>query len=266
MRFVLICLSLLSLLLCDGAFSASAAGKTYSNSIGMEFVLIPAGSFTMGADKNFEDALDRETPRHRVTISKPFYLGQYEVTQAQWETVMGNNPSEFKGRNNPVENISWDDAQMFIQRLNRQEGHNRYRLPTEAEWEYAARAGSASAFCFGDIEKNLDSYACYRYNSREWWGVGDKATHPVGQKAPNAWGLYDMHGNVWEWVQDWYGERYYSNSPGSDPKGPPSGSYRVLRGGGWADDAEDCRSAYRNYYTPGYRNYYIGFRLALSPE
>jgi formylglycine-generating enzyme required for sulfatase activity len=167
-----------------------AAEKTYTNSIGMEFVLIPSGSFMMGADKNFEDASDDETPRHRVTISQPFYLGKYEVTQGEWAEVMGSNLSRFKGRSNPVENVSWDDAIEFIRRLNQKEGHCRYRLPAEAEWEYAARAGSASTYSFGDDAGQLGRYAWYGGNS------GD-STHPVGQKEPNAWGLYDIHGNVW---------------------------------------------------------------------
>jgi formylglycine-generating enzyme required for sulfatase activity len=146
----------------------------------------------MGANKNFEDASDDETPQHRVSISKPFYLGKYEVTQAQWEAAMGSNPSEFKGRDNPVELVSWEDAQEFISRLNRKEGHSSYRLPTEAEWEYAARAGSISAYNFGDDSGQLQSYA--------WYGEEHNAgsTHPVGQKQPNALGLYDMHGNVGE--------------------------------------------------------------------
>jgi formylglycine-generating enzyme required for sulfatase activity len=233
--------------------------QNHSNSIGMEFVLIPAGSFTMGADKNFKAASDDETPQHRVSISKPFYLGKHEVTQAQWEAVMGNNPSRFEGRDNPVEMVSWDDTQEFIQRLNRQEGHKRYRLPTEAEWEYAARAGTTGAYSFGDDVGQLGQYAWYGANCRG-------RTHPVGQKQPNPWGLYDMHGNVWEWVQDWYGERYYSSSPGTDPKGPSSGYYRVFRGGCWFFDAERCRSANRNGSTPGLRYNVLGFRLALDPE
>ena len=259
MRYVLICLSFLSLFLSGGASSAWAAEKVYTNSIGMEFVLIPAGSFTMGADKNFENAGDDETPQHRVSISKPFYLGKFEVTQAQWTAVMGNNPSNFKGRSNPVEQVSWHDVQVFITRLNKQEGHSRYRLPTEAEWEYAARAGTTGAYSFGDDADSLGRYAWY------WDNSGEK-THPIGQKEPNAWGLYDMHGNVWGWVQDWYGERYYASSPGTDPKGPSSGSDRVSRGGGWYYNAQYCRSAFRYYFTPGYRFSDNGFRLALSPE
>ncbi|MDR1242621.1 MAG: formylglycine-generating enzyme family protein [Deltaproteobacteria bacterium] len=256
-----------SLLFCITVFTwasgvadiASAAEKTCTNSIGMEFILIPSGSFTMGTDKDFEDASDDERPQHRVSISKPFYLGKYEVTQAQWTAVMGNNPSKFKGRRNPVEQVSWDDAQDFIQRLNQQEGHARYRLPTEAEWEYAARAGTTGVYPSGDDAYSFGRYAWHRDNSR--W-----TTHPVGQKQPNAWGLHDMHGNVWEWVQDWYGERYYSDSPGVDPTGPSSGSDRVERGGSWLNAAEHCRSANRINRAPVNRSLIIGFRLALSLE
>jgi formylglycine-generating enzyme required for sulfatase activity len=259
MRFVMIYVSLLSLFLSGGASSARAAENAYTNGIGMEFVLIPAGSFTMGADKNFEDADDAETPQHPVSISKPFYLGKFEVTQEQWSAVMGNNPSNVKGLNNPVEQVSWNDVQVFITRLNKQEGHSRYRLPTEAEWEYAARAGTTSAYSFGDDADSLGRYAWYQDNS----GV---ETHAVGQKEPNAWGLYDMHGNVFEWVQDWYGARYYSNSPGADPKGPSSGEDRVIRGGGLDSDAWGCRSANRVEGAPKDPISDIGFRLALSPE
>jgi formylglycine-generating enzyme required for sulfatase activity len=223
----------------------------------MEFILIPAGSFTMGADKNFEDAYDDEMPQHRVTIGKPFYLGKYEVTQAQWTAVMGNNPSKFKGQDNPVEQVSWDDAQAFIKRLNQKEGHNRYRLPTEAEWEYAARAGTTGAYSFGDDVDGLGRYAWYRDNS------GDK-THPVGRKEANPWGLYDMHGNVWEWVQDWYGD--YSSASVTDPKGPSAGSMRVFRGGSWRYSARLCRAANRYACPPDTRYANLGFRLALSPE
>jgi formylglycine-generating enzyme required for sulfatase activity len=256
----------LSLVLPIGAFSVHAAEKTYTNSIGMEFVLIPAGSFTMGADKNFEKALDSETPQHRVTISKPFYLGKYEVTQAQWEMVMGNNPSEFKGRSNPVEQVSWNDAQVFIQHLNRQEGHNRYRLPTEAEWELAARGGTDTMFFFmkdpqtwEDASRKLDAYAWFGGNS-------GRTTHPVGEKKPNPYGLHDVYGNVWEWVQDWYGDLPQDREI-VDYHGPSDGSYRGSRGGCWADgSAEDCRSDGRGGSPPDDRNCGIGFRLALSPE
>ncbi len=236
------------------SFQAVAEQKTYKNSIGMEFVLIPAGSFMMGADKNFEDCRDSETPRHKVTISKPFHIGKYEVTQEQWVAVMGSNPSEFKGRTRPVDQVSWEDAQSFIRKLNRKEGTNKYRLPTEAEWEYAARAGTTTAYSFGDDKGGLGQYVWYSGNS-------GKESHPVGQLRANAWGLYDIHGNVREWVQDWYGEVYYSNSPSANPKGPSSGSARVLRGGCWGCSARFCRSAYRGYYSPGLRVTGFGFRL-----
>jgi formylglycine-generating enzyme required for sulfatase activity len=179
----------------------------------------------------------------------------HSITQAQWEAVMGENPSKFKGRSNPVENVSWDDIQVFIKRLNQKEGTNKYRLPTEAEWEYAARAGTTSAYSFGDDADSLGRYAWYDGNS------GDK-THPVGQKQPNPWGLHDMHGNIKEWVQDWYDQDYYAKSPARDPRGPSGGLFRVLRGGGWIDDAEDLRSAYRDSIFPNIRHY--GFRLAFS--
>ena len=236
-----------------------AVENTHTNSIGMEFVFIPAGSFMMGTDPNFEEGYSHESPLHKVTISCSFYLGKYAVTQVQWVAVMGSNPSRFKGRNNPVEMVSWNDTQEFIKRLNAKEGHNRYRLPTEAEWEYAARAGTSSAYFFGDDKNALSEYAWYMGNS------GDKA-RPVGQKQPNAWGLYDIYGNVWEWVLDWYEKSYYANSPETDPKGPPSGKNRVRRGGSWSRTDDTCRSAYRSYRTPAFRYDNMGFRLALSLE
>ena len=240
----------------NGADEADEA--KWINGIGMEFLRIPAGSFLMGCDPGFEECNDDEAPRCQVTISKPFYLGKTEVTQEQWTAVMENNPIRFKGRTHPVENVSWNDAQEFIRRLNRKEGTDKYRLPTEAEWEYAARAGTTSAYSFGNDASSLGQYAWYEDNS-------DKQTHPVGQKQPNAWGLYDMHGNLREWVEDWYDEDYYARSPGTDPKGPSTGSYRVLRGGSWRSLASFLRSASRNYFTPDFRYVSNGFRLAFSP-
>jgi len=167
----------------------------------MEFVLIPAGTFTMGSPDSDSNAYDHEKPAHQVTISEPFYMGKYEVTQAQWKAVMGENPSRFKGDDHPVENVSWEDVQQFIQKLNAKEGKEACRLPTEAEWEYAARAGTTTIYSFGNNASQLGNYAWYDENS-------GNTTHPVGDKPPNPWGLYDMHGNVWEWVQDWYGPIY----------------------------------------------------------
>ena len=234
--------------------TAPSALETWANSIGMEFVKIPAGSYMRGSN----DGNDDEKPQRRISISS-FWMGKYPVTQEQWEAVMGSNPSRFKGRTNPVEMVNWHYAQEFVRRLNAKEGHNRYRLPTEAEWEYAARAGSTAAWCFGDDEGELDAYAWYGGNS------GNK-THPVGQKKPNAWGLHDMHGNVWEWVRDWYSESYYASSKADNPRGPRAGEYRVLRGGSWCRIASYCRSARRDSGTPGYRDVGNGFRLVLSPR
>jgi formylglycine-generating enzyme required for sulfatase activity len=249
----------MTLLLCPGgpARPVSAAGQPVADFLGMEFVLVPAGQFMMGAGED-ERADGDERPRHPVTISRPFYLGVHEVTQGQWETVMDNNPSHFKGRDRPVENVSWEDVQEFILRLNREEENGRrYRLPTEAEWEYAARAGSTGAYSFGDDAGMLDAHAWYLDNA-------GGTTHPVGTRNPNAWGLHDMHGNVWEWVSDWYG--YYVDAPGTDPAGPPSGQDRVVRGGGWNMFGFYCRSATRDRGAPGYLNDTVGFRLAITAE
>lgn len=245
------------LLLFLAASGCFAAEKTYMNCIGMQFTLIPAGSFTMGTDRSLRKAYIDETPHHPVTIGKSFYLGIYEVTQEQWTAVMGDNPSQYKGKDKPVEQVSWNDAQAFIEKLNAMEGHNRYRLPTEAEWEYAARAGTESAFSFGDDFRLLGEHGWHQSNS------GYK-TPQVGQKKPNPWGLYDMHGSMWEWVQDWYGR--YPSTPVTDPQGPSAGSYRVARGGSWCDSAMDSRSAYRTASAPRYRSFSLGFRLALSLE
>ncbi len=231
--------------------------KTYKKSISMEFVLIPSGSFMMGAHES-EKFSTAEKPRHKVKISKAFYIGRYEVTQEQWMAIMGSNPSEFQARKKPVENVSWDDVQEFIRKLNRKEGTDRYRLPTEAEWEYAARAGSEDAYCYGDDAEQLHEYAWYKENS------GDK-TQIVGKLKPNAWGLYDMHGNVFEWCQDWFDEKYYDNSPSSDPDGPSSDALRVLRGGSWSHVAWRCRAAARYWSNPDARLDYYGFRLVLLP-
>jgi formylglycine-generating enzyme required for sulfatase activity len=250
--------------------SFDPAPMTWTNSIGMEFVKIPAWSlkipawsFLMGTKdtdtifgRKKKEGDDDERPQHRVIFRQAFYLGKYEVTQEQWEVVMGNNPSRFKGRGNPVENVSWNDVQVFIQRLNEKEGTNKYRLPTEAEWEYAARAGTATRYSFGDDADRLGRYAWYHSNS-------GNQTHPVGQKQPNPWGLYDMYGNVWEWVQDWYDKTYYTHSPADNPTGPSSGVTRVLRGGSWG--AGILRSAYRSSRSPGLRDEHSGFRLAHSP-
>jgi formylglycine-generating enzyme required for sulfatase activity/tRNA A-37 threonylcarbamoyl transferase component Bud32 len=226
----------------------------WTNSIGMQLKLLPTGTFTMG-DSEFGDA----TP-HQVTLTRPFYLGVYQVTQEQYQRVMCSNPSHFKGPQNPVEMVSWDDAVAFCKKLSafpeEQAARRVYRLPTEAEWEYACRAGSNTEYSFSDNDFFLREYAWYDQNS-------GKQTHPVGGKEPNAWGLYDMHGNVWEWCADWYADDY-STGAVSDPTGPQKGSGRVYRGGSWDYGAACCRSAFRNGYNPSYRRYNYGFRVALS--
>jgi formylglycine-generating enzyme required for sulfatase activity len=194
-----------------------------------------------------------ERPVHEVTLSKGFYLQATEVTQAQWEAVMGRNPSEFEGPDRPVETVSWVDAQQFLRRLNEKEKDSRYRLSTEAEWEYACRAGGQEP----DLADNLDEVA--------WWpGNSNGETHAVGQKKPNAWGLFDMRGNAWEWVQDWYGA--YSPGRQIDPKGPDPGEDRVLRGGSWLNaDTDYFRCAFRYYSRPALRGINRGFRCARTP-
>ena len=219
---------------------------------GMEFVYIEPGCFMMGS----MEGESNEQPVHRVCLTRGFKLGKYEVTQAQWQQVMGYNPSYFKncGGDCPVENVSWDDAQAFVQKLNGLTGRQ-YRLPTEAEWEYACRGGGREeTYCGGE---SADSLAWYRDNA-------GMQTHPVGRKRPNGLGLYDMSGNVDEWVQDGYADDYYRNSPVNDPQGPSNGSYRVIRGGGWYFDASFVRSTRRPGYGPGYREDFLGFRLVRA--
>ena len=193
---------------------------------------------------------------HQVTLTKDFYLARYPITQALWQTIMGNNPSHFKGENHPVDQVSWEDVQEFIANLNERTGENLYRLPTEAEWEYACRSGSSGTYSFGDDEKLLGEHAWFNNNS-------EQKTHPVGEKKPNAWGLYDMHGNVWEWCQDWHGD--YPQGSVTDPVGLSSGARRVFRGGSWFYGAGYCRSAIRFRCAPGYGYIILGFRLAASP-
>lgn len=224
------------------------------NGVSMEMVLIPSGSFMMGSEKGEEN----EKPVHLVTLSKPFYIGKYPVTQAQWLAVMGDNPSEFKNPNNPVEEVSWEDCQLFIQALAKKIPGRGFDLPTEAQWEYACRAGSSTDYYFGDDAAKLDDYAWYLNNS-------DNKSHPVGQKKPNAWGLYDMNGNVCQWCADWYAPAYPAGDA-VDPTGPASGEAAVLRGESWVGLAYELRSADRVGTPIYYRNSHVGLRLVCQAD
>jgi formylglycine-generating enzyme required for sulfatase activity len=237
------------------------------------FVRIPAGSFTMGTSDEVRAALQAagtwsrfeecERPAHTVAIAKPFLLGKYEITQKQWAALMGKKsvPSAFKGDDLPVESVSWAEVQKWLAALNKVEGKARFRLPTEAEWEYCCRAGSNGAWGLGP-----DQVAITRQNLGEyaWFGANAaKKTHPVGTKKPNAWGLCDMQGNVWEWVQDWYGKDFYAAAPSVDPRNDDSrnATERVFRGGSWVLPEANLRAAFRGAGTPDTKSAYVGFRV-----
>ena len=221
--------------------------------ISIDMVRVEAGTFTMGATAEMKDPYDDEKPTHQVTLTNDYYIGKYEVTQALWKAVMGKKPSKFKGDNLPVEQVSWDDCQKFISKLNRITGKT-FRLPTEAEWEYAARGGNKSRGYQYSGSNNLSDVAWFLDNSGEM-------THAVGTKQPNELGIYDMSGNVFEWCQDRFGE--YDSSSQVNPTGANSGFYRVYRGGSWSDNDRYCRSSYRGDLTPNY-SYFLGLRLVLS--
>lgn len=228
--------------------------KTFKNSIGMKFILIPKGQFMQGSPENEKDRFDDET-QHLVTISKDFYMGKYLVTQEEYEKVMKENPSHFKNCPRcPIENVSWEDAQEFIKRLNAKNDGYKYRLPTEAEWEYACRAGTKTRFYWGDDleEKQIGRYAWYDENA-------DYETHEVGLKLPNAFELYDMSGNVREWCDDWYAE--YPSRSTTNKNSVMTGLYRIVRGGSWIDLGYSARCAYRHYYEPSAFFNDLGFRL-----
>jgi len=239
-----------------------APGEIVRGPLGMEFAWIPPGTFMMGSPED-EPGRDGDETRHRVTLTEGFWMQTTEVTQGQWKAVMGSNPSSFKncGDDCPVENVSWNDVQEFIQKLNAR-GQGTYRLPTEAQWEYAARAGTETAFYFGE---NLD---CSQANFGNGWSSECEDENPgetmkVGSFPANRWGLRDMHGNVWEWTADWRGD--YPAGSVTNPTGSSSGSSRVVRGGSWFILAAYCRSADRHGFSPGYRDGYLGFRLSRQP-
>jgi formylglycine-generating enzyme required for sulfatase activity len=253
--------------------AAVAPGKEFINALGMRLVRIRPGTFTMGSPQREKRRNSDEGPQHEVTITRPFYLGVYPVTQAEYERVMGKNPSWFSERGGgkdkvggrdtgrfPAEMVSWEQAKAFCEELTRRDEKKPagwgYELPTEAEWEYACRAGTTTACSFGDDPEDLGEYAWYRSNS----GGG---SHEVGTRKPNPWGLYDMHGNVWEWCAD--GKRRYERGPVQDPQGPGGGESRVLRGGPWHYHSRYCRSAHRYFDVPDARDGVNGFRVVLRP-
>jgi formylglycine-generating enzyme required for sulfatase activity len=234
------------------------------SSIGVELMLIPPGKFTMGSPRSEKDR-SRDEDQVDVTLTKPFYLGKTEVTQMQWVRVMGTTPwleddDAREGDNYPATGVSWNDAQAFCKRLSEKE-NRAYRLPTEAEWEYACRGGTTTRFSFGDDETKLAEYAWYFENA---WDIGERFAHEVGlKKNPNPFGLHDMHGNVYEWCQDVYVDKLPG---GTDPVVAIGGARRVRRGGEWGSLAAFCRSAFRSGFRPTYRDYDLGFRVARSSE
>ena len=235
-------------------------GPTFTLDLGsqvtMRLMLIPAGTFRMGSPDDEADRAKDEGPQREVAISKPFYLGVHEVTQQQYEQVIGKNPSRHKGPENPVESVTWSEAAEFCRKVSDLAGRT-VRLPTEAEWEYACRAGAHGRFSFGADEKALDDHAWYAGNS-------GKKPHPVAGKKPNRFGLHDMHGNVFEWCADWHGA--YGGAAGVDPRGPESGKARVVRGSGFFGKPDQLRSATRFKGPPTCRACHIGFRVAADAE
>jgi formylglycine-generating enzyme required for sulfatase activity len=250
--------------------------KSFSvSSIGADMLWVKPGTFTMGSPSSEADRYDNEV-QHQVTLTKGFWLGKHEVTQAQWQRVMGSNPSEFKGADRPVEQVSWNDVTLFCKKLTEMEKRAgrlpagmAYQLPTEAQWEYACRAGARSAYSFGGVSGELYRYANYadRNTDYDWSDKshddGFENTSPVGNYSANAWGFHDMHGNVWEWCADWYGD--YPSGAVRDPVGPADGSIRVGRGGSWDNSANNARCAPRFRADPAYSFINLGFRLSLRP-
>jgi formylglycine-generating enzyme len=233
-----------------------------AESVEMTFAWIPPGTFLMGSPPEEAERGDNET-RHSVTLTEGFYLGIHPVTQAQWQAVMGNNPSHFQGENLPVETVSWEDCQKFCKKLSQMDG-KRYRLPTEAEWEYACRAGTTTPFHFGEtIDTDQANYNGNYPHGKGKKGVYRQQTTPVDSFPPSGWGLFDMHGNVWEWCADWFDAEYYKRSPRQNPQGPEHGKRRVLRGGSWNYVGRLCRAAFRDSYAPGGRGNGLGFRVVL---
>jgi formylglycine-generating enzyme required for sulfatase activity len=246
----------------DKSLCAETSLKALTNTVGMVFIYVPPGSFLMGSPPD-EAGRDLDESQHEITLSEGFYLQETEVTQAQWKAVMGDNPSMMKNPDYPATNISWDNALAFIQQLNQPEGTDAYRLPGEAEWEWACRAGSPSGFPAGAVlstdQANYDGN--HPYNGYEK-GVFRRGIVKTGAFQPNPWGLYDMSGNVWEWCQDAYGP--YPSTAETDPVGPSQGLFKVVRGGSWYYDIQSCRCASRHKADPSKESILIGFRVAKS--
>lgn len=256
-RIMVLFVIVILLLLASGLHANDKSdNKLHSNAAGMEFVFIPGGSFVMGSLDDAQGPENNETPRHNVTL-KAFYLQTTEITQAQWTALTGNNPSHFSGDNLPVERVTWDDAQLFLQKLNTLDPGKNYRLPSEAEWEYACRAGTETVYYNGSEECDLDDIAWYGGNS-------ENRTHPAGKKGANPWGLHDLLGNVWEWCEDRY-HPDYTGAPDDGSAWLSGESYsRVLRGGSWRTILIYCRCAGRGSRPPEYRSYSLGFRAAYD--
>ncbi|MHC4629704.1 MAG: formylglycine-generating enzyme family protein [Planctomycetota bacterium] len=265
LKFKICFLTLLTALIggcSDDDETTSHVPKQITTKTGLEMMLIPGGEFMMGDNRGEDD----EKPAHKVKISG-FYMDKYEVTQAAYERMMGRNPAKFKGPDKPVERVSWFGAIQYCNMRSLREGltpcynldtlecnyeADGYRLPTEAEWEYACRSGTTTKYSFGNVQDKLDQHAWFKENA-------NKTSHPVGQKRPDQWDFYDMHGNVWEWCNDYYSEDYYQKSPVENPIGPAEGDERVLRGGSWASGAQSVRSSSRYSETPGFADVCFGY-------
>lgn len=240
----------------DGTENGEVRTITLPGGATMDLVWVAPGSFQMGSN----DGNPGEKPVHKVTLTKGYWIGKFEVTQKQWQSVMGNNPSHFKGDDLPVECVSWNDCQEFFEKVNSMNPALRVSLPTEAQWAFAARGGTRSLGFEYAGSNNPKEVGWFEENSGGLFS--SRKTHPVGKKKPNELGLYDMSGNVCEWCQDWYGD--YPSGAVADPTGLSSGDYRVLRGGSWLDNARCCRSANRGGFNPGYRDDILGFRVVAS--
>ena len=238
--------------------------KRLTNAVGMKFAWIPPGTFMMGSTNKEKGRGDDEIHR-KVTLTRGFYMGIHTVTQEQWQAVMGSNPSSFMGEKNlPVEQVSWLDCQEFCKKLSAKD-KKAYRLPTEAEWEYACRAGTATPYHFGaTLATNQANYNGDFVDGNSKKGINREKTVPGGSFPANAWGLFDMHGNVWQWCQDWHGS--YGRAETTDPQGPKTGTNRILRGGSWGSHPIFCRSANRNFSAPDQRTEFYGFRVCFIPK